>query len=44
ARYIAIAPADWTEGVSVTETPGAPLSRQTAPLKRDENGVFRPTP
>ncbi|RUV03833.1 MAG: cyclase family protein [Mesorhizobium sp.] len=44
ARYIAIAPADWTEGVSVTEAPGAPLSRQTAPLKRDENGVFRPTP
>jgi hypothetical protein len=28
----------------VTEAPGVPLARQTAPLKRDENGVFRPTP
>ncbi|HEY6631791.1 MAG TPA: cyclase family protein, partial [Rhizobiaceae bacterium] len=44
ARYVAIAPAGWSEGVSVTEAPGVPLARQTAPLKRDENGVFRPTP
>lgn len=44
ARYIAIAPADWKEGVSVADAPGAPLPRQTAPLRRDENGVFRPTP
>ena len=44
ARYVAIAPADWSEGTSVTETPGAPLAQQSAPLKRDENGVFRPTP
>ena len=44
ARYVAIAPAGWGEGVSVTEAPGAPLARQTAPLKRDENGVFRPNP
>jgi kynurenine formamidase len=44
ARYVAIAPADWSEGVSVTEEPGAPLARQAAPLKRDTNGVFRPTP
>lgn len=44
ARYVAIAPADWTEGVSINEAPGAPLPQQTAPLKRDENGVFRPTP
>ena len=44
ARYVAIAPAGWGEGVSVTEAPGAPLARQTAPLKRDENGVFRPSP
>jgi kynurenine formamidase len=43
ARYIAIAPADWTEGVSITDAPGAPLPEQSAPLKRDENGVFRPT-
>ena len=44
ARYVAIAPPSWGEGVSVTEVPGVPLARQTAPLKRDENGVFRPTP
>lgn len=42
ARYIAIAPADWPEGVSVADAPGAPLPRQPAPLVRDENGVFRP--
>ncbi|MEP7452702.1 cyclase family protein [Phyllobacterium sp. SB3] len=44
ARYIAIAPADWKEGVSINDAPGAPLAKQTAPLKRDANGVFRPTP
>ncbi|MDX3924375.1 MAG: cyclase family protein [Shinella sp.] len=44
ARYVAIAPADWPEGVSVAEEPGVPLGKQPAPLKRDENGVFRPTP
>ena len=44
ARYIAIAPADWKEGVSVLDAPGAPLPTQAAPLKRDANGVFRPTP
>ncbi|MGH6946058.1 MAG: cyclase family protein [Kiloniellales bacterium] len=44
ARYVAIAPADWPNGVSVTEVPGAPLPKQPAPLKRDENGVMRPTP
>jgi kynurenine formamidase len=44
ARYVAIAPADWAEGVSVNDAPGVPLPQQTAPLKRDENGVFRPTP
>jgi kynurenine formamidase len=44
ARYVAIAPADWTQGVSVIDAPGAPLPMQSAPLKRDENGVFRPTP
>jgi kynurenine formamidase len=44
ARYIAIAPADWPEGVTIADAPGAPLPPQTAPLKRDENGVFRPTP
>jgi kynurenine formamidase len=44
ARYVAIAPADWPQGVSISDAPGAPLPQQTAPLKRDENGVFRPTP
>lgn len=44
ARYVAIAPADWQYGVSVIEAPGAPLPRQSAPLRRDENGVMRPTP
>lgn len=44
ARYIAVAPSDWPHGVSIHEMPGAPLPTQTAPLKRDENGVLRPTP
>ncbi len=43
ARYIAIAPADWPHGVSVLEVPGAPLPKQEFPLKRDANGVLRPT-
>src|SRR5690606_10847925 len=44
ARYVAIAPADWAFGVTIAEAPGAPLPRQTAPLRRDERGVMRPTP
>lgn len=44
ARYIAIAPADWPHGVSVLEEPGAPLPKQPHPLRRDTNGVLRPTP
>jgi kynurenine formamidase len=44
ARYIAIAPADWPHGVSVIDAPGAPLPKQAHPLRRDENGVLRPTP
>lgn len=44
ARYVAIAPADWPEGVSVLDNPGAPLPQQKAPLKRDADGVFRPAP
>ncbi|MCE0495067.1 cyclase family protein [Vibrio salinus] len=43
ARYIAIAPSDWPYGVSVTEASGAPLPTQPYPLKRDKNGVLRPT-
>jgi kynurenine formamidase len=44
ARYIAIAPADWPHGVSVLEEPGAPLPKQAHPLRRDADGVLRPTP
>ena len=44
ARYIAVAPKDWPHGVSVTEVLGAPLPMQPHPLKRDKNGVMRPTP
>ena len=44
ARYVAIAPADWPEGVTIADAPGAPLLEQSAPLKRDADGVFRPTP
>ena len=43
ARYIAICPPDWKYGKSVLEAPGAPLPKQPYPLKRDENGVLRPT-
>jgi kynurenine formamidase len=42
ARYIAIAPPDWPEGVTIAEAPGAPLPPQPAPLKRGADGVFRP--
>lgn len=44
ARYVAIAPAEWPEGVSVSEVPGAPLPKQPHPLRRDEHGVMRPAP
>jgi kynurenine formamidase len=44
ARYIAICPPDWPNGVSVVEVPGAPLPVQPYPLRRDDNGVLRPTP
>jgi kynurenine formamidase len=43
ARYIAICPADWKHGESVIEAPGAPLPKQPYPLRRDQNGVLRPT-
>ena len=44
ARYIAVAPKDWSHGVSVTEVPGAPLPIQPHPLQRDAHGVMRATP
>ena len=43
ARYIAIAPADWPNGVSQREIMGQPLPTHRAPLKRDEHGVLRPS-
>ncbi|MDJ0633096.1 MAG: cyclase family protein [Xenococcaceae cyanobacterium MO_188.B29] len=44
ARYIAICPQDWSYGVSVLDAPGAPLPVQPYPLRRDRNGVLKPTP
>jgi kynurenine formamidase len=44
ARFVAIAPADWPYGVTVADAPGAPLPKQSAPLRRDKHGVMRPTP
>jgi len=43
ARYVAIAPSDWIHGVSISDSPGAPLPTQKYPLKRDSFGVMRPT-
>jgi kynurenine formamidase len=43
ARYVAICPPDWKYGKTVTEAPGAPLPKQPFPLRRDANGVLRPT-
>jgi kynurenine formamidase len=44
ARYIAICPANWQYGVSILEAPGAPLPKRPYPLRRDTNGVLKPTP
>ena len=44
ARYIAICPSNWSYGVSVLDAPGSPLPVQPYPLRRDENGVLKPTP
>ncbi|MXQ13705.1 cyclase family protein [Microvirga makkahensis] len=44
ARFVAIAPADWPYGVTVADASGAPLPKQSAPLRRDEHGAMRPTP
>lgn len=44
ARYIAICPSSWRYGVSVLEVPGAPLPTQPYPLRRDKNGILKPTP
>ncbi|MEB3293400.1 MAG: hypothetical protein VKJ24_09580 [Synechococcales bacterium] len=42
ARYIAICPSNWSQGVSVLEAPSAPLPKQAYPLRRDKNGVLKP--
>ncbi|MBB3834153.1 kynurenine formamidase [Xanthomonas arboricola] len=44
ARYIAIAPPNWSHGVSVDEVPGAPLAEHAHPLIRDVDGVMREHP
>lgn len=44
ARYIAICPPNWQYGVSVLEAPGAPLPKQLYPLRRNADGVLKPTP
>jgi len=48
ARHIAICPPNWKYGNSVIEAPGAPLPKQSYPLRpyplrRDQNGVLKPT-
>lgn len=42
ARFVAICPEG--DGVSVEDAPGAPLAEQHHPLRRDGDGVMRPTP
>lgn len=44
ARLIAICPPSWPHGETVWSRPGAPLPRQSAPLRRDAAGVLVPTP
>jgi len=43
ARYIAICPPKWKYGTTIAEASGAPLPKQPYPLKRDKDGVLRPT-
>lgn len=44
ARVVAICPPSWPHGVTIMEMPGAPLPEYADPLRRDANGVLRPTP
>jgi kynurenine formamidase len=41
ARYIAIVPASWRYGVTISEAPGAPLPTYPLPLHRSADGVLR---
>lgn len=43
ARYIAVAPASWSHGVTIKEAPGAPLPTQSMALRRSADGVLRRT-
>lgn len=41
ARYVAVCPADWPHGVSIGQTPEAPLPRSDKPLEWDETRGMR---
>jgi kynurenine formamidase len=41
ARYIAIAPANWPQGTTIDEQPGAPLPTHLRALRRGTDGVLR---
>jgi kynurenine formamidase len=41
ARYIAIAPASWSRGVTIEQESGAPLPTHVHPLRRGADGVLR---
>lgn len=44
ARYVAIAPPSWPHGVTIADSPGAPLPAYEHPLRRDADGVLRRAP
>jgi kynurenine formamidase len=44
ARYVAIAPASWTQGMTIDQQPGAPLPTHVHPLRRGADGVMRESP
>jgi Putative cyclase len=41
ARYIAICPADWKYGITISETKEAPMPKSDKPLKRDSSAGMR---
>jgi len=43
ARYVAICPNSSPHGITVAEAPGAPLPRQSAPLRRNADGFLEPS-
>jgi kynurenine formamidase len=44
ARYVAIAPASWTQGMTIDQQSGAPLPTHVHPLRRGADGVMRESP